>query len=99
MFSLQEHPIDPADLKADRRIPTDGAFVCFEGIVRCDRKNGKDVSALLYIADAPACIEEGQKIMTEVLAQFPVTHAVCVQRTGQVTVGEAGVWIGVWAGH
>jgi len=46
-----------------------------------------------------ACNEEGAKIVAEALSQFKITEAICVQRTGQLKVGEIAVWIGVWAGH
>ena len=71
----------------------------FEGIVRSDKHKDSQVSALLYIADAPACVQEGEKILKEVLSLFPVTDAVCIQRTGKINAGETAVWIGVWAGH
>ena len=57
------------------------------------------VSELLYIADTPACMAEGEKIIKEALNQFPITEAVCIQRIGQLKIAETAVWIGVWAPH
>ena len=111
MFTLQESPIDIAKLKDAHSGPNNGAMVAFEGIVRADTKTAcspklnaetsqrRRVSSLTYIADAPVCNAEGAKIIKECLSLFPVTYAVCVQRIGQVHVGETAIWIGVWAGH
>ena len=98
MFSLQENPIDIESFK-NRPNPNNGALVSFEGIVRADQHPEGLVSGLLYVADADICIPEGEKILHEASARFSITDAVCVQRIGQINVGETAVWIGVWAGH
>ena len=99
MFILQESSIDPIQAKNMCHNPANGALVVFEGIVRADAHQGRVVSELLYIADTPACISEGEKIIKEALAQFSITDAVCIQRTGQLKITEIAVWIGVWAAH
>ena len=99
MFILQETPIDPVRPKNACVNSKNGAMVTFEGIVRNDQNKDRQVSALLYIADAPACIQEGERIIKETLSLFPVTDAVCIQRTGKLNTGETAIWIGVWAGH
>jgi molybdopterin synthase catalytic subunit len=99
MFVLQETPIDITKAKNSHQDSCNGALTSFEGIVRSDKNKDKEVGALLYIADAPACIAEGEKILGEARSLFSITDAVCVQRTGRVSVGEIAVWIGVWAGH
>ncbi len=111
MFILQENLIDLAQARNTSASPHNGALVSFEGIVRADEHNAcppklnasaiqrRRVTALVYIADAPVCVEEGEKIIKEAIALFPLTDAVCIQRTGSVNVGETAVWIGVWAGH
>jgi molybdopterin synthase catalytic subunit len=99
MFILQEDPIDPVKAKNMCRNPANGAIVIFEGIVRADEHQGNTVSELLYIADSPACLAEGEKIIKEALSQFSITEAVCIQRIGQLKTTEIAVWIGVWAAH
>ncbi len=99
MFILQESPIDPSQAKNMNRAAKNGALVTFEGTVRGDEHNGNVVSELLYIADSPACLAEGEKIIKEALSQFPITEAVCIQRVGQLKTTETAVWIGVWAAH
>ena len=99
MFTLQKNPIDPVKARNNSSRPHTGALVSFEGIVRSDKHKDNHVSALLYIADAPACIREGEKILKEVCSLFPMTDAVCIKRIGKINAGETAVWIGVWAGH
>jgi molybdopterin synthase catalytic subunit len=99
MFSLQETPIDVTAARNSCRDTKNGALSSFEGIVRSDKHQGREVSSLLYIADAPACIAEGEKIIQEVRAQFSLIDAVCIQRIGRVDAGESAIWIGVWSPH
>jgi molybdopterin synthase catalytic subunit len=100
MFILQEKSIDPVKAKNMCRNPVqNGALVTFEGTVRGDEHNGSTVSELLYIADTPACIAEGEKIIKEALSKFSISEAVCIQRIGQLKTTETAVWIGVWAAH
>src|SRR5476651_1101884 len=99
MFILQETPIDPVNARNMCRNPANGAVVVFEGIVRADEHKNSVVSELLYIADSPACIAEGEKIIKEALSQFSITDAICIQRIGQLKTTETAVWIGVWAAH
>jgi len=99
MFILQEGPIDIAQARKICTTPANGAIVTFEGMVRADEHHGHIVSELLYIADNPACHEEGEKIIKEALSQFSITEAVCIQRIGKLSVTETAVWIAVWAPH
>ena len=99
MFAIQQNLIDIDSLRASRKNSANGAMASFEGIVRSDKHKDKKVTSLLYIADDAACIAEGEKIIREALCQFPVSDAICIQRTGQVNAGETAVWIGVWAEH
>jgi len=100
MFILQETPIDPEQIR--KMYPPavqNGALVTFEGVVRADKHQEKRVSELLYIADAPACILEGEEIIKEALSHFSINEAVCIQRIGLLKTTETAVWIGVWAPH
>lgn len=99
MFLLQEAPIDYVPLKNARIAGHIGALVSFEGIVRADELQGGKVSAIMYVADASACLKEGEQILKEAKEQFPIVDAVCVQRIGKINVGEAAIWVGVWAAH
>jgi molybdopterin synthase catalytic subunit len=100
MFILQETPIDISKSRKTGSDPLkNGALVTFEGNVRADDHGGRRVSELLYIADTPACLAEGEKIIQEAMSLFPISDAVCIQRIGRVKTAETAVWIGVWAGH
>lgn len=99
MFLLKEDPIDPVKAKNMYNNPANGAIVIFEGMVRADEHKGSAVNELLYIADTPACMAEGEKIINEALSQFTISEAVCIQRIGQLKTTETAVWIGVWAPH
>lgn len=99
MFILQESPIDPLQARNICHNPANGALVVFEGVVRADKHQDRMVSELLYIADSPACIAEGEKIIKEALVRFQISEAVCIQRIGRLKTAETAVWIGVWASH
>jgi len=100
MFKLQENPIDASQARSMCRNPAqNGALLTFEGTVRGDEHQGHAVSGLLYIADSPACITEGEKIIKEALSKYSINEAVCIQRTGQLKIKETAVWIGVWSAH
>jgi molybdopterin synthase catalytic subunit len=100
LFTLQENPIDPEQArKMCSNQARNGACVTFEGTVRADEHEGCSVSELLYIADTPACLAEGEKIIVEALAKFAINEAICIQRIGKLKITETAVWIGVWAGH
>jgi molybdopterin synthase catalytic subunit len=99
MFILQEKPIDITQAKNLLSNSINGALVTFEGIVRVDRRDDKEVGSLLYIANFAECVDEGEKIVKEAIDLHPINNAICIQRIGQVNVGEAAIWIGVWSSH
>lgn len=99
MFTLQQNPIEPGQKISARSNSSTGAVTAFEGIIRRDKHQDKEVTSLLYIADDASCRAEGEKIIQEALSQFSVIDAVCIQRIGQVDAGETAIWIGVWSSH
>lgn len=99
MFVLQTAPIDPRSYYKTTKPYINGALATFEGIVRSDKHNNKEVASILYIADETACRLEGDTIIEETLRQYSITRAVCVQRIGVVCAGETAVWIGAWSAH
>jgi molybdopterin synthase catalytic subunit len=99
MFSIQETPIDVVAARGSCRDTKNGAMTSFEGIVRSDKREGKEVASLLYIADLSESAAEGEKILKEACSQFKLIDAVCIQRIGQVMAGESAIWIGVWSPH
>ena len=99
MFTLQQNPIEANQKISSSLNSSAGAVTIFEGVVRSDKHEDKEVTSLLYIADEAACRAEGEKIIRETISKFSVIDAVCIQRIGQVSAGEAGIWIGVWSSH
>lgn len=97
-FRLTAAPIDPAALVEALRDVRTGACVTFEGRVR-DENDGRAVRALEYEAYAPLAESEGARVLAEALGRFQVTQAVCVHRTGSLSLGEIAVWVAVTSGH
>src|SRR5665213_180498 len=98
MFTLFSEPIDPAALVRELRDPVAGACATFEGWVR-SRNEGRSVQALDYEAYAPLAEKEGQRILDEAQAKFPILKAICAHRTGELALGDLAVWVGVTAEH
>ena len=97
-FRFASAPIDAA---AGRRELLDGAaggYVSFEGWVR-DHNEGLAVSRLEYEAFQELAVKEGDRIVNEALARFPIKRALCVHRVGDLSIGEMAVWVGVCAVH
>jgi molybdopterin synthase catalytic subunit len=98
MFKISTEPIDPAALQRGLADVRAGACVTFEGWVR-ERNDGQAVQALDYEAYVPLAEKEGDRILAEVRAKFPVVGAVCVHRVGALQLGDLAVWVGVIAEH
>jgi molybdopterin synthase catalytic subunit len=97
-FSLSEVPFDVATLRAallDARV---GAYASFEGWVR-DHNDGRPVHGLRYEAYAAMAEREGEAILAQACARFPILDVRCVHRTGDLAIGELAVWVGVTAAH
>lgn len=97
-FALADSAIDADALRGALESMAVGAVVCFEGRVR-DHNDGRAVNGLSYQAYAALAEAEGQRIVAEALARFPIERAVCVHRVGDLALGELAVWAGVAAGH
>lgn len=97
-FELTAEPIDAARLTAALADSAAGACVTFEGRVR-NHNDGRAVSSLEYEAYERMAIREGTAVMVAALEQFPIIGAVCVHRTGHLSIGDTAVWIGVISAH
>jgi molybdopterin synthase catalytic subunit len=98
MFKISDEPIDPAAWGRALRDEAAGACATFEGWVR-NRNGGRPVQALDYEAHTSLAQKEGEKILAEAGARFPIIKAVCVHRTGALALGDLAVWVGVTAEH
>jgi molybdopterin synthase catalytic subunit len=97
-FSIAENAIDAEALKKILMHDQAGAFICFEGWVRNHHK-GQAVNALSYQAYASLAVAEGEKILDEARERFEIIDAICVHRTGDLSIGDCAVWVGVTAAH
>ncbi|HEY1764685.1 MAG TPA: molybdenum cofactor biosynthesis protein MoaE [Opitutaceae bacterium] len=97
-FSLTDKTIEGAALAKGLHDDGVGAVVTFEGRVR-DANQGRTVKALEYESYDALVEKEGEKILGEAGAKFAIQRAVCVHRTGKLSVGDVAVWVGVAAGH
>ena len=97
-FSLSETTFDSATMRASLFDVRVGGYASFEGWVR-DHNDGRSVHGLRYEAYAKLAETEGEGILDEALARFEVLDARCVHRTGDLSIGELAVWVGVTAAH
>ena len=90
--------MDPAPLREALLSAHAGAFASFEGWVR-DHNDGRAVHGLRYEAHEALAAVEGGRILDEALARFAIVDARCVHRTGDLSIGDLAVWVGVSAAH
>ena len=98
MFQISAKRLDVAKLNAAMAEPRAGAFVSFEGWVR-EHNEGREVKGLEYECYEALALKEGNRIVKEAVARFGVIGIRCVHRTGELSVGELAVWVGVIAEH
>ena len=101
MFRLSETPIDRgrAQARALRRRASAGALRDLRRLGAGPQRAGAPVSALDYEAYEPLAVKEGERILAEARARFPVLDAACAHRVGALALGDLAVWVGVTAEH
>lgn len=97
-FAFSSAPVDTAALARALADPAAGGFAAFEGWVR-NHNEGLAVTRLEYEAFEALALKEGERILAEARARFPIVRAACVHRLGTLDVGELAVWVGVSAHH
>lgn len=97
-FKLSNQPIDASQWGSALVDDGAGAYLTFEGWVR-NRNDGRNVTGLEYEAYAALAEKEGQMILAEAQARFPIRAARCVHRVGVLALGDLAVWVGVTAEH
>ncbi|HEX2139928.1 MAG TPA: molybdenum cofactor biosynthesis protein MoaE [Woeseiaceae bacterium] len=98
MMQITRQAIRPDELRARLNDPAAGAYASFEGWIR-NENEGHDVLRLEYEVYEPLAVTEGEKVIAEARAKFPILHADCVHRSGLLEIGECAVWVGVSSGH
>jgi molybdopterin synthase catalytic subunit len=97
-FRFTNAPIDTTAGRAALLDGSAGGYVSFEGWVR-DHNEGLAVQRLEYEAFEALAIKEGERIVSEALDRFPIKHALCLHRVGELGIGEMAVWVGVSSEH
>jgi molybdopterin/thiamine biosynthesis adenylyltransferase/molybdopterin synthase catalytic subunit/rhodanese-related sulfurtransferase len=97
-FAFSATALDPTALARTLADPAAGGFASFEGWVR-NHNEGVAVTALEYEAFEALALKEGERIIAQAQARFPITRAACVHRLGALRIGELAVWVGVSAPH
>lgn len=95
---ISDSTIDPDELRASLEDRAAGGYVAFEGWVR-NENEGREVRRLEYEVYEPLAVAEGDRIIAEAKARYPILHADCVHREGLLELGECAVWVGVAAAH
>jgi adenylyltransferase/sulfurtransferase len=95
MFSIVRTAIDQPLLDPDTSA---GAVVTFDGRVR-DLNEGLTVNALEYEAMDGLAISEGERILAEARARFPISAAACVHRVGLLQLSEVAIRVEVASAH
>ncbi len=98
MIRMTDQAIDPDVLRKALFDPAAGAYAGFEGWIR-NENDGHSVVKLEYEAYEPLAISEGEQVIAEARAKFPILHAHCVHRTGMLEIGECAVWVAVSSAH
>jgi molybdopterin synthase catalytic subunit len=97
-FRFTAASIDTDAARRELLDPSAGGCVSFEGWVR-DHNEGLAVRHLEYEAFVDLAVKEGERIVAEAARRFPIRHALCVHRIGDLAIGELAVWVGASAAH
>ncbi|QDH14400.1 molybdenum cofactor biosynthesis protein MoaE [Formicincola oecophyllae] len=97
-FMIAHADVDVAALREKLQARSAGGFCTFEGWVR-DHNEGADVTALDYEVYEALAQKEGEAILAEACARFPVTGVAAMHRDGTLAVGGMAVWVGAAAAH
>jgi len=97
-FLFSREPLEPETWRPLLDDPAAGAYASFEGRVR-NHNEGRGVQRLEYQAYEQLGVKEGERILAEALARFPLARARCVHRLGCLEIGDLAVWVGVTAAH
>ena len=95
---ISDRTIEPDKLRESLTDDAAGGYVAFEGWIR-NENEGQEVLRLEYEVYGPLAIKEGNKVIEEAKANFPIQHADCVHREGLLEIGECAVWVGVTSAH
>lgn len=97
-FRFTAGAIDTAAARDELLDSGAGGYVSFEGWVR-DFNEGREVTGLEYEAFQALALKEGERILAEAAARFPIKRALCIHRVGSLALSDMAVWVGVSSAH
>jgi molybdopterin synthase catalytic subunit len=97
-FRFTQSAIDSAAARLELLDLGAGGYVSFEGWVR-NHNEGHEVTRLQYEAFQALAVKEGERILIEAAARFPVKRALCIHRLGDLGLADMAVWVGVSSAH
>jgi molybdopterin synthase catalytic subunit len=97
-FRFTHSAIDTAAARRELLDFGAGGYVSFEGWVR-NFNEGQEVTRLEYEAFEELAVKEGERILAEAAARFPIKRALCIHRVGTLDLADMAVWVGVSSAH
>ena len=97
-FRFTHSAIDTAAARRELLDAGAGGYVSFEGWVR-NYNEGQEVTRLEYEAFEDLAVKEGERILAEAAARFPIKRALCIHRVGALDLADMAVWVGVSSAH
>jgi molybdopterin synthase catalytic subunit len=97
-FRFTHSAIDTDSARRELLDPGAGGYASFEGWVR-NFNEGQEVTGLEYEAYELLAVKEGERILAEARARFPIKRALCVHRVGSLALSDMAVWVGVSSAH
>src|SRR5580692_6422896 len=97
-FRFAHSAIDTAVARRELLDVGAGGYVSFEGWVR-NYSEGREVTRLEYEAFEDLAVKEGERILAEAAARFPIKRALCIHRVGALNLADMAVWVGVSSAH
>jgi len=98
MHKIVSGQIDKDEAVKAVNVPTSGAIVTFDGIVR-GTSHGKKVLYLEYDAYSEMAESKMEEIVKEIYDKWHLKDIAMVHRTGRLEIGETSVFIAVSAPH
>jgi MoaE-MoaD fusion protein len=98
LAEVRDAPLSIDEVVAAVRAPSAGGIAIFLGVVR-DHHDGKAVARLDYEAYVPLANKEMARILDELMAEHPGTHAAALHRVGELAIGDVAVIVAASAAH
>lgn len=98
MFQITDKAIEGEALLQAIAAQSVGALVTFEGRIR-NHNDGKEVEGLEYDIYPELAIKEGELIIAEARAKFPIHDVFAVHRHGRLELGQVAVLVAVSSSH